>query len=402
MKFKKLPIISAISIAAIGISVAVALTANKGFYRFASTKADDTKTLTITAENIRDAIGEGTAGNFVVGGLEWHVDNASYEDGVANINGGVLYNTQAAGQSVSPISGKKGNGFDHMIIRNKDSKSGINFETRDEKNQLITQRGLGAESQAAYTVDFSSDNTAAHKVYIVFMAFGAGGGTSFSSIDFQYTCATPVPAVTLTAPKTGESVGETIQMAWNFEYVGGTTPELTFVSSDTDVATVSEHGGLVTGISAGTTTISASFQYEDVTYYSNEVELTFVSSITYKSLSFNETTSTIVGAGIELFIDNTEAGLANGDESKVHIDLHFDGGTHFKGYEEALNKAEGYSPINVNDSGRIFFTVPNGFPDDDDFTHTLKVTFTKSASEIYEGQIEFVGNKYSSQSGKWH
>ena len=406
MKIKRLAIITAASVVAVGVTVAIAASVKRGSFSISPTKADDTKTLTITAEDIGTAIGAGNSGNFTVGGLEWHVDLASYDAGVATIDGGTLYNVTFAGQSVSPVSGKKGNGFTRMIIHDKASSSGINFETRDEKDTLITRRGLGAETQASYVVDFSDDNTAAHKVYRVFMAFGAGGGTSFTSIDFEYTCATPTPAMVLSAPKTSESVGETIQLTWNFEYVGGTTPTATFTSSDTDVATVSVNGGLVTGLAAGTTTITASFQYDEVTYYSNPIELEFVSSITYKSITFlheEGKNSAITGAGVHIYYDTTDPSLASVAKAEItSIELTFvSNKSDWDGYVDTLNN--GKRDVVYSDPGHFYFEIQVGLPDKPgEFTHTFKITITKSASEVFEGQIVFDGNAYSSQSGTWH
>lgn len=403
MKFRHLALLTTASIVAVGVAIAVGATVNKQFASLAPTKADDVRSVTITADQIGAAIGAGHSGTFEVDGLTWSVNNASYEAGVATINEGVLQNTTAAGQSVSPISGKQGNGFTKLIIHDKTSKSGLNLTTQNADGSKIADHGIGAESQALYAFDFSGDNTAAHKVFRVALTFGAGGGTSFTSIEFQYTCVVPTPSMTMTAPKSSEQVGETIQLVWNFEFVGGTTPEVTFVSSDTDVATVSEHGGLVTGLSAGTTTISASFEYADETYYSNSVELEFVSAISYKSISFfheEGKNSRVEGAGLMIYIDNSEIGLQNGEKDKVAIHLDFDGGTNYKGYEAALTKD--YTAIDVTAAGYIYFTVPNGFPNDGDFTHTVTLVITKSLTEIYEGKIVFVGNAYSSQSGTWH
>ena len=400
MKIKRLAIFTAVSVVAVGVTIAVAASVNRGAFSIVPTKADDTKTLTITADDIGAAIGAGTAGNFTVGGLEWHVDNASYDAGVATINGGAFYNVTFAGQSVSPTSGKKGNGFTRMIIHDKVSASGINFETRTEKDVVIKARGLGAETQASYVVDFSEDNTAEHRVYRVFCAFGAAGGTSFTSIDFEYTCATPTPGMLLTAPKTSESVGETIQLAWNFEYVGGTTPTATFTSSDPAVATVSEHGGLVTGLTAGTTTISASFQYDEVTYYSNEIELEFVSSVTYHDLTILDT-SVIVGSGVNVRFDNSVVALANDQMDKITLSMTFTSEeAAWDPYVAQLDGCE-CNKQSLN-NGHLYFTIPVGLPDNGKFTHTVRVSIAKTASDIYEGEVVFKGNAFDSATGSWH
>ena len=71
------------------------------------------------------------------------------------------------------------------------------------------------------------------------------------------------------------------------------------------VVTVGEHTGLVTGVAAGTATITASFVYDEVVYNaSNSIEITVASSINYYDITFQEG-SNVEGAGIELFIDKT-------------------------------------------------------------------------------------------------
>ena len=366
------------------------------------------KVLEITAQDIATAIGEGTSGNFNVGGLTWHVDNASSDGSTATINGGTLYNTTMAGTTIN-ASGYRGNGFSQLEIVNKASASGINFETKDKNDTLITQRGLGAETQASYVVDFSSDNTPSRFVSKVFLAFGAGGGTSFSSIRFIYSCTLATPSAVLTANHESIEVGGTSQISANFTDVEGTPTLHSFVSSDEDVATVS-NTGLVTGVAAGTTTITAKFTYNAVEYSATGIEIEVVAGVEYFDLTFLDT-SNFEGAGCELFFANkgSEVGvdypnLDSLDKTKVSIDLVFDGGTNYKGYEGALTKS--YTPTAVTfpeNNGRIYFTVPNGFPNNDDYTHTMKVTLEKTSTEIFEGEIVITGNKtVTSTSGSWH
>lgn len=379
-------------LAACGILAGIAIAlAPKAVELSSRVGGDSTKSLSITAEQIGAAIGEGTSGNFTVGGLEWHVDNASYADGVATINGGVLYNVTFAGQSVSAL-GYKGNGFTKAIIKDKVSASGGNLMTKTASDSLIAEHPFGAETSAAFDINFSSDNTAEHKVYRVYIAFGAGGGTSFSSVEFQYTCAEALPEVNLSSPSASASVGDNIQLAWEFANVGGSTPTLTFVSSDPLVASVGEHTGLVTGLSAGTTSITASFEYNATTYYSNAVALEIVSSITYRDIGVVSGSSQKQGAGIFFYFDNSsfKFGTTNEYNSKFTIEMTAtNGGNDYPISTTIVN-------LQMNDSEKIalYFTFADaGIPDahGSSTTYLVRVSFAYTASDTYQGWIKFTG-----------
>ena len=72
--------------------------------------ADDTRTFEITAQDIANAIGEGTSGDFTVNGISFHTVWASIEDGKATYRDGYLETTVTAG-STTGDSGLAGAGY---------------------------------------------------------------------------------------------------------------------------------------------------------------------------------------------------------------------------------------------------------------------------------------------------
>ena len=207
MKEKLIKILTVASLSVASLAAVVGVAISHGMKSLSSINADDTRYIEIKAEDIRDAIGGGTEGTFTIAGIGFHVNNASYSEGKANINGGILETTVTAGQSVNPENNMMGNGYQSMAILDKESASGGNLMTKDDSKNVIAEHPFGAETQALYELDFSADNLT-KKVSNLFVAFGAGGGTSFSSIKFFYTCKEAPTSHTVTFMN-GEDVYDT-------------------------------------------------------------------------------------------------------------------------------------------------------------------------------------------------
>ena len=207
MKEKLIKILTVASLSVASLAAVVGVAISHGMKSLSSINADDTRYIEIKAEDIRDAIGAGSEGNFVAGGMDFHVVGASYADGKATISGGILETTTTAGQDVNPLNNMMGNGYQKMDILDMVSASGGNLMTRDAEKATIAEHPFSPASEELFEVDFSADNLT-KKVVNLFVAFGAGDGTSFTSIKFSYTCAEAPTSHTVTFMN-GEDVYDT-------------------------------------------------------------------------------------------------------------------------------------------------------------------------------------------------
>ena len=208
MKNKLITILTVTAVATSGLIAVAGVALNHNLSPLGSIEANDTRYLEIKAEDIRDAIGAGSEGTFTVAGIEFFINNASYDNGVANVNGGILETRTTAGQSVSPITGMAGTGYLAAEFVNMAAASGGNLMTKDDDKALIAEHPFGAYTQESYVLDFSEDNTPSRKVSNLFIAFGAGGGISFTSLKFAYKCEVPPTKHTVTFMN-GEDVYDT-------------------------------------------------------------------------------------------------------------------------------------------------------------------------------------------------
>lgn len=161
-------------------------------------------------------------------------------------------------------------------------------------------------------------------------------------------------------------------------------------SSDTDVATVTIENDTVTVTPVADGTAKITVTYGSLT---KEVEVKVQTNLTQEALVFNSKSSKIQGSGIFVYWTNNVTSLAAEDISS--IDLVFKDNTgKYGGYESSLSKS--YTPTWVHDDG-LYFTVANGFQNDEDYTHTVTITIIKDGVK-YTGTIVYSGNAYASSS----
>ena len=404
MKLTKKFLVSSVVVASLAILGAAGAIALTNIQQPAFTRANDTTnhTLTITAEQIHAAIGAGSSGNFQAGGLEWHVDGASYLGGEVTISGGTLYNVTHSGESVND-QGRRGSGFKTFRINKTAAAAGMHTEIRD-KTSTIAEKNLGADTSEANSYwDFSSQEK---EITQVFMAFGEPG-TTFTSVQYTYTCDDAAPKMTLSGP-TELEVGNPGQVNYEFAYTSE-TPTVAFYSSNTSVATIT-NAGVITTLSAGKTTISATFTIDTIERpASNTIELT-VTPVYPNIVDFND-------LNLHYGIDITETGVATGQmvlwteanstisQNNETLTINYKKGEHF--YSTQLFYREPYFPnaaaghkynlsmdINAANAGGYLDINVVSFPISQGDNH-ISTTITSSAIStlsIQFGQRTGVGN----------
>lgn len=258
MKAKKFGVLAAglLCMSVLGGVIAYQSANGKGvfFSKGNATAHQENRSMTITAAEIEAAIGAGTSGNFTAGGLEWHVDNASVSGGVVTISGGVLYNVTFAGATTT-VDGWRGTGFTSAAIYNYDSKTGANCTFKDGSDQGVGSYAMGAVTADPFNVSFASATDAVKRLHF---AFGAGDGTSFTSIQIGYGCGEAAPEVELGENVTLEA-GDNKVITATPSFASG-TQTYAFASSNDSYVTVEQiesgNTARITGVAVGSATIT--------------------------------------------------------------------------------------------------------------------------------------------------
>lgn len=154
--------------------------------------ADDTRILEVTAEDIKDAIGAGSSGNFTVDGIGFSVSGVSYSAGKAIFSEGTLKTTVASG-STTGSSGLAGAGYISAEFVDLDTNAGAWVYSKDDLgNNLGGDLIPGDTVSASYSINLQAHATATFAVTNVRIEFGGPGETEFSSLKLSYKCAVPV------------------------------------------------------------------------------------------------------------------------------------------------------------------------------------------------------------------
>lgn len=232
-KMKKNLRVLSIAILAGSLAAAGVVTANyfgRGLKNVLPMHAEESNTMMIrvSAADIAAGIKDGKAGEFIVSGTKFHVDGASVAGSTVTISQGTLYNMDYSGSTIS-ANKRAGAGFHKVVINNMDSKTGANSTFFDYGEKNLGNQPIGAVSNKAYQLNTVVDGTNAKKVLI---SFGAGEGTSFSSIDFYYTCEDATPKLSAIKGANAISAGEDITLEAVTKYTSETATFEWATSSD--------------------------------------------------------------------------------------------------------------------------------------------------------------------------
>lgn len=337
--------------------------------------AEESNTIMIrvSAADIAAGIKDGTSGEFIVSGTKFHVDGATVAGSTATISGGTLFNVDYSGSTVS-ANKRAGAGFHKVVINDMVSKTGANSTFFDNGEKKIGGQAIGAVSQKAYQINTVVDGTNAKKV---FFAFGAGKGTSFSSIDFYYTCEDAVPTLSAIKGANAISAGEDITLEAVTKY---TTGAVTFEwSTSSDAVSIKANGKTATihGEKGGDAVVTCKMTDGAVVASLTHAINVKAQAATKKEVVFLDT-SVIEGAGVHIRINTTAMGITLEQLKNLEREVEITTGS-----------------FTIQDQffqGEEFFISMNGAPVGNPFA--VKLTFKDPANNVvYEGTINFRNDK---------
>lgn len=333
----------------------------------------NTMMIRVSAADIAAGIKDGKAGDFIVSGTKFHVDGASVAGSTATISGGTLFNVDYSGSTVS-TNKRAGAGFHKVVINNMVSKTGANSTFFDSGEKNIGGQAIGAVSEKAHQINTVVDGTNAKKV---FFAFGAGEGTSFSSIDFYYTCEDATPKLSAIKGANAISAGEDITLEVVTKYTSKTA---TFEwSTSSDAVSIKPNGKTATihGEKGGDAVVTCKMTDGAVVASLTHTINVKAQAATKKEVVFLDT-SFIEGAGVHIRINTTAMGITL---------------EQLKNLERTVEITTGSFTIqNQLFQGEEFFFSMNGAPAGNPFA--VKLTFKDPTNNVvYEGTVNFKNDK---------
>mgnify|MGYP004456173737 CR=1 FL=1 len=335
----------------------------------------NTMMIRVSAADIAAGIKDGKSGDFFVGGTKFHVDGASVAGSTATIAGGTLYNVDYSGSTVS-ANKRAGAGFHKVVINNMVSKTGANSTFFDSGEKNLGGQAIGAVSEKAYQLNTVVDGTNAKKVFI---AFGAGEGTSFSSIDFYYTCEDAVPTLSAIKGANVLSASEDITLEAVTKYA---SEAATFEwSTSSDAVSINANGKTATihGEKGGDAVVTCKMTDGAVVASLTHAINVKAAPATKKEVVFLDTCA-VQGAGVFVRINVTAMGLTP---------------EQLKNLERTVEITTGSFTIQnqffQGDQCELY-VVMSGAPVGNPLA--IKVTFKDTASNIvYEGTVNFKDDK---------
>lgn len=338
----------------------------------------NTMMIRVSAADIAAGIKEGKAGEFIVSGTKFHVDGASVAGSTATISGGTLYNVDYSGSTVS-ANKRAGAGFHKVVINNMDSKTGANSTFFDYGEKNIGGQAIGAVSQKAYQLNTVVDGTNAKKV---FFAFGAGEGTSFSSIDFYYTCEDATPKLSAIKGANAISAGEDITLEAVTKYA---TEAATFEwSTSSDAVSIKANGKTATihGEKGGDAVVTCKMTDGAVVASLTHAINVKAQAATKKEVVFLDTCA-VDGAGAFVRINTTAMGVSFEQLEAMDREVVITTGSFAVKESHFQPGSNGQKELYVLMSG-----APVGNP------LAIKVTFKDPANNVvYEGTVNFKNDK---------
>ncbi len=191
---------------------------------------------------------------------------------------------------------------------------------------------------------------------------------------------TIIPVLNLSANSQSLEKGDTLTLTKQFIGVtAGDVEDLTFVSSNNSYATV-DANGVVTGVGAGSVTISATFNYNDKPYTSktNVTLLITDSSAQVEYFAWHNPQLVVQGAGILVCVNYTAIGYTTNNEANAVI-----ASVNVVVTGKNCNKADFQTPPWSGGSTGLYVNFP-----DADFSQITKITVTMpgKTGSAYEGK----------------
>lgn len=378
-KMKKNLKVLSIAILAGSLAAAGVVTANYfggGLKNVLPMHAEESNTMMIrvSAADIAAGIKEGTSGDFIVSGTKFHVDGASVAGSTATISGGTLFNVDYSGSTTS-ANKRAGAGFHKVVINDMVSKTGGNstFFDYGEKN-IGGQAIAGGVSKKAYELNTVVDGINAKKV---FFAFGADEGTSFSSIDFYYTCEDATPKLSAIKGANAISAGEDITLEAVTKYTSKTA---TFEwNASSDAVSIKANGKTATihGEKGGDAVVTCKMTDGAVVASLTHAINVKAQAATKKEVVFLDT-SFIEGAGVHIRINTTAMGVTL---------------EQLNNFERTVEITTGSFTIqNQFFQGEEYFISMTSAPANNPLA--VKLTFKDPVNNvIYEGTVNFKNDK---------
>lgn len=382
-KMKKNLKVLSIAILAGSLAAAGVVTANYfggGLKNVLPMHAEESNTMMIrvSAADIAAGIKEGTSGDFIVSGTKFHVDGASVAGSTATISGGTLFNVDYSGSTTS-ANKRAGAGFHKVVINDMVSKTGGNstFFDYGEKN-IGGQAIAGGVSKKAYELNTVVDGINAKKV---FFAFGADEGTSFSSIDFYYTCEDATPKLSAIKGANAISAGEDITLEAVTKY---TSEAATFEwSTSSDAVSIKANGKTATihGEKGGDAVITCKMTDGAVVASLTHAINVKAQAAAKKEVVFLDTCA-VQGAGAFVRINATAMGLTPEQLKNLEREVEITTGSFTvqnQFFQDPADQCELYI---------IMSGAPVGNP------LAIKVTFKDPTNNVvYEGTVNFKNDK---------
>ena len=338
----------------------------------------NTMMIRVSAADIAAGIKEGKAGEFIVSGTKFHVDGASVAGSTATISGGTLYNVDYSGSTVS-ANKRAGAGFHKVVINNMDSKTGANSTFFDYGEKNIGSQAIGAVSEKAYELNTVVDGTNAKKV---FFAFGAGEGTSFSSIDFYYTCEDATPKLSAIKGANAISAGEDITLEAVTKYTSETATFEWTTSSDAVSIKANGKTATIHGEKGGDAVVTCKMTDGAVVASLTHAINVKAQAATKKEVVFLDTCA-VDGAGAFVRINTTAMGVSFEQLEAMDREVVITTGSFAVKESHFQPGSNGQKELYVLMSG-----APVGNP------LAIKVTFKDPANNVvYEGTVNFKNDK---------
>jgi hypothetical protein len=269
----------------------------------------------------------------------------------------------------------------HMSL-DGDSNADVSY-CNQEENAVVFARSFGAANMTAaveQTLTFRIE-TASGEKYDFTVVFTGGKGLTITPTSTEFVA---VKELVLSSEKlTFETLTEQTVTVSQVGIADFDLSSVTVSSDSESVATAAISDGTITvaPVADGKANITVTFGD-----YSKTIAVTVQTSLEEVELTF-KSTSKIEGAGLVIYWNNTLSAAPSSDS--LVISVVFDGGTNYKNYEAQLTKDD-YKPIWCNAEG-LHFTVPAGFSNGDDFTHSVTITFVQDGKK-YSGTAVFKGN----------
>lgn len=381
-KMKKNLRVLSIAILAGSLAAAGVVTANyfgRGLKNVLPMHAEESNTMMIrvSAADIAAGIKDGKAGEFIVSGTKFHVDGASVAGSTVTISQGTLYNMDYSGSTIS-ANKRAGAGFHKVVINNMDSKTGANSTFFDYGEKNLGNQPIGAVSNKAYQLNTVVDGTNAKKVLI---SFGAGEGTSFSSIDFYYTCEDATPKLSAIKGANAISAGEDITLEAVTKYTSETATFEWATSSDAVSIKANGKTATIHGEKGGNAVVTCKMTDGAVVVSLTHAINVKAQAATKKEVVFLDTCA-VQGGGVFVRINAAAMGLTPEQLKSLERTVEITTGS-FTVQNQFFQGPADQCELYVIMSG-----APVGNP------LAIKVTFKDPANNVvYEGTVNFKNDK---------